>query len=218
MRSASCPRARPATVAPHRHARRRSRRGRRRPVGHADACRRDRLLARRRHRRRRRSAAGRRPVRGDDRLDGRRARCCRAAPTGSSSARRPSRRRSTQPKYQINVNTHGASRGQDARAQRDRRRRISRPTSRSCSSPMPTTATLGGFILIDKLTNATVAAGMIHFCAAPRAERPLAGARRQPRGACRAQEPEAGGAVVHRPLGLGQVDHRQPGREEAARG
>ena len=44
-----------------------------------------------------------------------------------------------------------------------RRRRTSRPTGRSCSSPMPTAATLGGFILIDKLTNATVAAGMLHF-------------------------------------------------------
>ncbi len=28
---------------------------------------------------------------------------------------------------------------------------------------MRTTATLGGFILIDQLTNATVAAGMLHF-------------------------------------------------------
>ena len=52
---------------------------------------------------------------------------------------------------------------------------------------------------------------------APRAERPLAGARGRPRGARRAQGPEAGGAVVHRPVGLGQVDHRQPGREEAPR-
>ena len=42
---------------------------------------------------------------------------------------------------------------------------------------------LGGFILIDKLTNATVAAGMLHFALAPRAEHPLAGARRQPRDA-----------------------------------
>ena len=37
------------------------------------------------------------------------------------------------------------------------------PTSRSYSSPTRTAATLGGFILIDKITNATVAAGMMHF-------------------------------------------------------
>src|SRR5690606_19808248 len=54
------------------------------------------------------------------------------------------------------------------------------------------------------------------FQPAPRAEHPLAGARDQPRGPCRAQGPEAGGAVVHRAVRLGQVDDRQHGREEAA--
>ncbi len=67
---------------PDRHARRRSRRGRRRPVGHAELRRRGRLLARRRHRRRRRSAA-RSPTSSKRRSSGwPTRRCCRAAPTG----------------------------------------------------------------------------------------------------------------------------------------
>ena len=180
--------------------------------------RRDRLLARRRDRRRR--AIRRRPPTSSRRrssgwtttqlLPGRAYWLKLGTQTVSATVQAP--------KYQINVNTHGASGGQDAGAQRDRRRRTSPPTGRSCSSPMPTTATLGGFILIDKMTNATVAAGHDPLRAAPRAERPLAGDRHRPRASRRAQEPEARGAVVHRPVGRGQVDHRQPGREEAARG
>jgi bifunctional enzyme CysN/CysC len=48
------------------------------------------------------------------------------------------------------------------------------PTSPSFSNPMPTSRALGGFILIDKITNRTVGAGMLHFSAAPRAKCPLA--------------------------------------------
>ncbi len=40
---------------------------------------------------------------------------------------------------------------------------------------------LGGFILIDKLTNATVGGGPARLRAAPRPERALAGPRRRPR-------------------------------------
>ncbi len=74
---------------------------------------------------------------------------------------------------------------------------------------------LGGFILIDKLTNATVACGMLHF-----ALRRALNIHRQHLDVSRethahAQGPEAGGAVVHRPFRRGQVDHRQPRREEA---
>ena len=121
------------------------------------------------------------------------------------------------PKYQVNVNTmeHLAAKTLELNAIGVANLATDQPIA---FEPYADNRTLGGFILIDKMTNATVAAGMIHFCAAPRAERPLAGARHQPRGARRAQEPEAGGAVVHRPVGRGQVDHRQSGREEAARG
>ena len=51
----------------------------------------------------------------------------------------------------------------------------------------------------------------------PRQQHPLAGARRRQGGARRAQGPAARRAVVHRPLRRGQVDDRQPRREEAAR-
>ena len=79
----------------------------------------------------------------------------------------------------------------------------------------PPNRALGGFILIDKLTNATVAAGMLHFALRRAHEHPSPASRRQPRDPCDAEGPEAGGAVVHGPVRIGQVDHRQPGREEA---
>src|SRR3546814_1856363 len=41
--------------------------------------------------------------------------------------------------------------------------RISDWSSDVCSSDLGDNHTLGGFILIDKITNATVAAGMLHF-------------------------------------------------------
>ncbi len=83
--------------------------------------------------------------------------------------------------------------------------------------PYATNRDLGGFILIDKLTNATVAAGMLHF-ALRRAQNvhwQALDVTREAHAALKNQT--AGGAVVHRPLGRRQVDHRQPGREEAAR-
>ena len=57
---------------------------------------------------------------------------------------------------------------------------------------MPTTATLGGFILIDRLTNDTVGAGHdpTSRCAAPQ-QHPLAGARRRQGARARAQGPAA---------------------------
>jgi hypothetical protein len=82
--------------------------------------------------------------------------------------------------------------------------------------PYAENRTLGGFILIDKMTNATVAAGMLHF-SLRRAQNVHWQALDISREARRAEEPEARGAVVHRPVGFGQIDHRQSGREEAAR-
>ena len=76
----------------------------------------------------------------------------------------------------------------------------------------------GGFILVDTLTNRTVAAGMVahplrraanihreDFPVDKQARAALAGAA-------------AGGGLVHRPVGLGQVHHRQAGGAGAARG
>jgi bifunctional enzyme CysN/CysC len=82
--------------------------------------------------------------------------------------------------------------------------------------PYVTTATTGGFILIDPATNNTVGAGMLHF-ALRRAHnihlQPWMSTRR----ARRTEGPAAVRAVVHRAVGRGQVDDRQPGREEAVR-
>ena len=76
----------------------------------------------------------------------------------------------------------------------------------------------GGFILIDRLTNAHGRRRHAALRAAPR-RRTSTGRRststRRARAALKGQKPVR--AVVHRPVGRGQVDHRQPGREEAAR-
>ena len=127
----------------------------------------------------RRGAAGsRRSVRRAPGLDGRRAAAARplllhedrhadvpatVSPTqaqGSTSTRSSTSRRKT-----LQLNEIGF-----CNLQLDRR---------SPSTPTPTTATLGGFILIDRLTNATVGAGMIRFALRRAQQHPLAGARRR---------------------------------------
>ena len=75
----------------------------------------------------------------------------------------------------------------------------------------------GAFILIDRMTNATAGAGMIlhplrradniHWQSLDVTKKARAAAKNQ----------TAGGAVAHRPFRLGQIDHRQFAREEAAR-
>jgi sulfate adenylyltransferase subunit 1 (EFTu-like GTPase family) len=105
------------------------------------------------------------------------------------------------PKYQVNVNTmeHLAAKTLELNAIGVANLSVDRQL---VFEPYEANRDLGGFILIDKLTNATVAAGMLHFSAAPRAERPLAGDRRDARAPCaRAQAAEAGGVVVHRAVG-----------------
>ena len=76
------------------------------------------------HRRRRRPAAGRRPVRGDDGLDGRRARCI-AGPRLLAQAGDADRVSATVAAAEVRGQRQhdGAPRGQDAGAQRDRRGR-----------------------------------------------------------------------------------------------
>jgi bifunctional enzyme CysN/CysC len=66
------------------------------------------------------------------------------------------------PKYQINVNTleHLAAKSLELNAIGVTNLSTDRPL---VFEPYATSRELGGFILIDKLTNATVAAGMIHF-------------------------------------------------------
>ena len=74
----------------------------------------------------------------------------------------------------------------------------------------------GGFIVIDRLSNETVGAGMLHF-----ALRRAQNVHWQAHGG---EQDRAGGAqaaaglrsLVYGPLGGRQVDHRQPGRQEAA--
>ncbi|SDA20394.1 sulfate adenylyltransferase subunit CysN [Sphingomonas sp. NFR15] len=67
-----------------------------------------------------------------------------------------------QPKYQVNVNTmeHLAAKTLDLNAIGVANLATDRPIA---FEPYAQNRDLGGFILIDKMTNATVAAGMIHF-------------------------------------------------------
>ena len=76
---------------------------------------------------------------------------------------------------------------------------------------------LGGFILIDRLTRNTVGCRHGDRAARRAGERLLAPARRGQGGAGGAERAEAVGAVVHRAVWRGQVHHRQPGGEAAAR-
>ncbi len=66
------------------------------------------------------------------------------------------------PKYQVNVNTleHLAAKTLALNAIGVANLSTDRPI---CFDPYETNHDLGGFILIDKITNATVAAGMLHF-------------------------------------------------------
>ena len=67
-----------------------------------------------------------------------------------------------QPKYQVNVNTmeHLAAKTLELNAIGVAELATDRPI---VFEPYDANHTLGGFILIDKITNATVAAGMLHF-------------------------------------------------------
>ena len=91
----------------------------------------------------------------------------------------------------------------------------------SLDRPIPfdaydTNRDMGGFIVIDKLTNVTVGAGLLHFALRRGPQHPLAGrARRQDRSG-RPEQPSACGRVVDRAVGFRQVDDRQHRRVEAA--
>ena len=70
--------------------------------------------------------------------------------------------------------------------------------------PYADSRALGGFILVDKIDQRHGRRGDAPLRASPGAQHPLAGARRQPRGARPAEGPEARRPVVHRPSGAGK--------------
>ena len=82
------------------------------------------------------AAGGRRPVRGDAHLDGGGAAAARPPISAEARHRRPSPPPSSEPKYKMDVDTHGAAGGAHAGAERDRRRQSVAPPGRSCSSLM----------------------------------------------------------------------------------
>ena len=141
-RCACCPPAARAAVARIVTCGRRPRAGRRRPVGDADARRRDRRQPRR-HARQRASA----PAEVADqfeathRLDGRRADAAR--PPVPAEDRHPHRRRarSRELKYKVNVNTLEHLAAKTLAAQRDRRLQSRARPARSRSTPTTRTAT-----------------------------------------------------------------------------
>ena len=146
----------------HRDCRRRPRLGGRRRVRDADARRRGRRQPRRRARG---GAMRRRASRTSSRRQScgcTRSRCCRAAPICSRSARRRSRRPSRRSEVRVNVNTL-----EQLPAKRLELNEIGvcelELDRRSPFEPYAENRALGGFILIDRLTNNTVGAGLLHF-------------------------------------------------------
>ena len=198
--SASCPRARESTVGPDRHLRRRPRRGGRRPVGHAHPRRRDRRQPRRRDRRGR---ATRRPWPTSSRprrLDERGTRCCRAAPTCSKIGA-THRRRHRRPAQVQGQRQHArAHRGQDARAQRDRRVQP-RPRPADRLRPLRREPRHGRLHPDRPAHQRHRRRRAAPLRAAPRRQRPLAGDRRRqgrPDATLKGQRPAV--RLVHRPL------------------
>ena len=109
----------------------------------------------------------RRPIRSDDRVDGRRAELIPGRGYWLKLGTQTVTATVQQPKYEVNVNTleHLAAPTLELNAIgvaeiATDREIVFEPYAVDGSSP---NRALGGFILIDKLTNATVAAGMIHF-------------------------------------------------------
>ena len=199
-----------------RHRRRRPGRSGGGAIGHADAERRGRLLARGRDCRRGRPAAGRRPVRSDAGVDGRGAARRRGAAIGSSLARRPRRRRSSTPNIRST-----STRSSISPRRRSSSTRSGWPkcwsTATWCSSLMPTTPRARRVHPDRQIDQCDGRRGDDPLRAAPRVEHPPPAPRRQPRDACADQGAEAGGAVVHRPERGGQVDHRQPASSKSWR-
>ena len=159
-----CPRARQSTRRAHRHARRRSDRGRRRPVGHAHA-RQTRSTAQPRRRDLRRRTARRRSsdqfeativwMNETPLLPGR----PYLLKLGAAHGHAPT---SPTIKHKVNVNTleHLAAKTLELNEIGVCNISLDQPIA---FDPYAENRDTGGFILIDRLTNDTVGAGMIHF-------------------------------------------------------
>ncbi len=160
--------------------------------------------------RRRRPGRGGRPVRGPRGLDGRAAAAARPPLPDEDRRRAPSAAPWPRP----------STRSTSTRSSTWRPRRWSSTRSASATSildrpaiafdPYAANRDMGGFILIDQLTNATVGAGHDPLRPAPVAQHPLAGARRRPTRPAAPSRATARRGVVHRAVRRGQVDHRQP--------
>jgi sulfate adenylyltransferase subunit 1 (EFTu-like GTPase family) len=75
--------------------------------------------------------------------------------------------------------------------------------------PYKDSRALGGFILMDRLTNKHSRSGITSLCAAPRGKRLLAIARRHAESAGAPEKAAAVLAVVHGFVGSGKVDDRK---------
>ena len=142
--------------------------------------------------------------------------CCPAVRTVSNAARSTATATITKPKYEVDVNSmaHVAA---DTLALN-----AIGVCNLSLDRPIPFESyeddhDLGGFILIDRITNRTVAAGMIHFALRRSHNIHWQSIDIGRESHARAKEPETGGAVVHRIVGLRQIDDRQSGRTQTVR-
>ena len=118
-------------------------------------------------------------------------------------------------KHQVDIESLQAARGQDPRPQRHRPRAISRCPSRSPSTSTTRTRPPAPSSSSTASPMRRWRPGMIRFGLrrATNIHWQAINIDRQAR--ADAQGPEAGDPVVHRPVRRRQVDHRQPGRDEA---
>ncbi len=171
-------------------------RRRRRPGGHAHARRRDRRQPRRRDRRRADAPPAGRATSSRRRSSGwPRSRCCAAAPTSCASARRRSAATIAPLKYKLNVDSleHVAATQLDLNEIGVCDLELTEPIA---FDPYTENRDTGGFILIDRITNNTVGAGLLRFALRRSHNVPLAGARRRQgraRGRCRASSRASSG-------------------------
>ena len=136
-------------------------------------------------------------------------RCCRAGRTCCGSARARAAATVTRSSTSSTSTPARSIAATHARAQRDRLLQPRRSTAPIALRSLRENRETGGFILIDRLTNATVGAGMIALRAAPRHQRPLAAARRR-QGAARARLKGQRPAVCGSPACRARASRRSP--------
>ena len=113
-----------------------------------------------------------------------------------------------EPKYLVNVNTFEHMAAKTLSLNRDRR---VQPHARAAVpfDPYTENRDMGGFIIIDRMTNNTVGGRPHPLRASPGRQRALAGHRGGRDRARHAEAATAGRRLVHRALRRRQVDHRQ---------